>query len=267
MVDVFGGIGNIKNRIGPPGPIGPRGEPGSIRDSCQWMAKSVLTNLQKYDEDGSFHIDDPSKDLEVSGKEVKKWLSKSVQGWHLVAEKPSSDLVKLGDHYVLGFRKNRYVCDDLSIISTFDGTSSFFCVTFRMSGEGEQVLLSNYQGGTIGDYCEIRVSATEIILHLHSDDEIIQHSCKDWTTLFVEHNSDGTTKYFKYDVNGMTGSFTRDRKKYLEVSSVSLGSRYDDTYFLNGEVSALEFYMANQPSEFPEELKNIVINNQRKFIG
>ena len=264
MVDVFGGPGNTQNRMGPPGPMGPRGLPGSIHDFCEWMPRTVIKNLQRYDETGSFIIQNPAKDLSLSGKEVKKWISRSESGWNLVAEKSSSDLVKLDDNrYVLGFKENRYVSDDLSIMSTFAGTSSFFCVTFRVSGEGEQVLVSNYQESLKEDYCEIRVTATEIILHLHSDDEIIQHSCKDWTTLFVEHNSDGSTKYFKYDVNGITGSFTRHRKKYLEVSSVSLGSRYNDTHFLIGQVAALEFYTVDQPSEIPTELKNIVIANQK----
>ena len=125
-------------------------------------------------------------------------------------------------------------------------------------------MISNYEDDTKDlENCEIRVTATEIILHLHSGDEIIQHRCKDWTTLFVECNSDETTTYFKYDVNGTTGSFTRPCGKGLMAESVALGSRYDDTHFLNGQVSALEFYQVNQPSEIPEEMKKIVIKNQR----
>ena len=263
MVDVFGGAGNIQSRVGPPGPIGPRGEAGSIRDFCQWMPKTVLANLQKYDESGSFLITDPAKDLELSKNVVKKWISRSVIGWNLVADKPSSDLIKLNDRYVLGFKKNRYVSTDMPVLETFSGMSGFLCVTFKMSGEGEQVLLSNYEEDINNDYCEIRVAATEIILHLHSDDEIVQHSCKHWTTVFIECNSDETTTYFKYDVNGVTGSYTRPSMKMFLTESVALGSRYDDTHFLSGQVSALEFYQTNQPSEVPEALKKIVIENQR----
>ena len=106
MVDVFGGSGTLKNRSGPRGPMGPRGLPGSIRDFCQWLPKTVLVNLQKYDENGCFCIMDPSKDLERSGKEVKTWISRSIKGWNLVAAKASSDLVKVKDRYALGFKKN-----------------------------------------------------------------------------------------------------------------------------------------------------------------
>lgn len=263
MVDVFGGLGNLQNRSGPQGPRGPRGLPGSIRDFCTWLPNSILENLQTYDECGCFVIKDPEKDLELSKKVVKKWISRSVIGWNLVAEKPSSDLVKLNDRYALGFKKNRYVSTNMPVLETFSGMSAFLCVTFKMSGEGEQVLISNYEEDINNDYCEIRVTATEIILHLHSDDEIVQHSCKHWTTLFIECNSDDTTTYFKYDVNGVTGSYTRPSMKMFLTESVALGSRYDDTHFLSGQVSALEFYQTNQPSEVPEELKKIVIKNQR----
>ena len=263
MVDVFGGAGSVKNRRGPRGPRGPRGLPGSINDICQWLPKTVLSNLQKYDENGSFFINDPTKDLARSGQEVKKWISRSVRGLNLVAEKPSSDLVKLSDRYALGFEKNRYVSKDLSVLTTLRGCSGFICVTFKMAGEGEQVLISNYEEDSDNDYCEIRVTATEIILHIHSDDEIIQHSCKDWTTLYVECNTDDTTTYFKYDVNGRSGSYTRPSTEIFISESIALGSRYDDTHFLNGQVAALEIYESDQPSETPEALKKIVIENQR----
>ena len=263
MVDVFGGSGTLKNRRGPRGPIGPRGLPGSIRDFCQWLPNTAISNLQKYDENGSFFIQDPSQDLKMSGKEVRTWVSRSVKGWNLVADMASSDLVKLSKRYALGFKKNRYVSDDMVVLETFPGRSAFICVTFKVFGDDEQVLMSNYEeDSSNNDYCEIRITPTDIILHLHSDDEIIQHSCKDWTTLFVECNSDSTTTYFKYDVNGVTGSFSRPCSEMM-TESVALGSRYDNTHFLHGQVSALEFYQINQPSEIPVELKDIVIKNQK----
>ena len=263
MVDVFGGSGSQINRRRAQGPMGPRGLSGSIRDFCQWLPKTTIVNLQKYDEIGGFFIENTSKDLEVSGREVKKWISRRVDGYHLVAKKASSDLVKIGysGRYALGFKKNRYESREISVMDPFPGSSSFLCITFKMMGEGEQVLLSNFVGDE-DDYCEIRLTNTEIILHLHGDDEIIQHPCKDWTTLFVECNSDGTTAYFKYDVNGQTGLFTRPCTE-MDASGIALGSRYDDTYFFNGGVLALEFYQIDQPSEVPEELKRIVIKNQR----
>ena len=153
----------------------------------------------------------------------------------------------------------------MEVLETFRGHSAFLCITFKVFGDDDQVLISNYEEDNDNDYCEIRITATDIILHLHSDDEILQHSCKDWTTLFVECNSDSTTTYFKYDVNGVTGAFSRPCAQSW-AESIALGSRYDDTHFLHGQVSALEIYQVNQPLEIPIPLKRIVINNQKVEI-
>ena len=136
MVDVFGGSGSQMPKRGIQGPIGPRGLSGSIRDFCQWLPKTTIANLQKYDEKGGFFIQNPSKDLEVSGKEVKKWISRSLDENHLVAKKASSDLVKVGysGRYALGFKKNRYESREISVIDPFPGASSFLCITFKMMG-------------------------------------------------------------------------------------------------------------------------------------
>ena len=266
MVDVFGGSGSLKNRRGPRGPMGPRGLPGSIRDLCNWLPNSVISNLQKNDESGSFFIQNVSQDLEMSGKEVKKWISRSVRGWNLVADLASSDLVHLSKkQYALGFKRNRYMSNDMQVLEPSAGSSAFLCITFKVFGDEEQVLLSNYQDEGLEDYCEIRITATDIILHLHSADEVIHHSCKEWTTLFVECNSDSVATYFKYDVNGVTGAFSRPCAQSW-AESIALGSRYDDTHFLHGQVSALEIYQVNQPLEIPMALKRIVINNQKVEI-
>ena len=192
MVDVFGGSGISKNTRGPRGPMGPRGQDGSISDYCQWLPATILKNLQENEEHGCFLIKDPTKDLTMNKKEVKTWVSRTAEKFNLVGEKPSTDLIKLKDRYVLGFKKNQYVSKDMTFMDTEEGSSGFLCVTFKVFGEGEQALLSNYSNSTIEDYCEIRVTSNEIILHIHSEDEIIQHSCKDWTTLFVGYNSDET---------------------------------------------------------------------------
>ena len=38
-------------------------------------------------------------------------------------------------------------------------------------------------------------------------------------------------------------------------------SRSDDTFFLDGQVAALEIYEGTQPSHVPEPLKDIIIKN------
>ena len=46
----------------------------------------------------------------MSGKEVKKWISRSVRGWKLIADLASSVLVHLSKkRYALGFKRNRYM--------------------------------------------------------------------------------------------------------------------------------------------------------------
>ena len=71
-------------------------------------------------------------------------------------------------------------------------------------------------------------------------------------------------------MNGTTGSFTRPSHRVLFCDGYSIGSRSDETHYLTGEIAALEIYQTNQPSEIPEELKKIVIENQKstyKFKG
>ena len=84
------------------------------------------------------------------------WVSRSLKGYNLVGKKPSSDLVKLNDRYVLGFKKNKYV-SDMTVLSNEPGNCAFLCITFRvLGGEENQVLISNYEDSE-NDYCEIKV--------------------------------------------------------------------------------------------------------------
>ena len=99
---------------GPPGPQGERGPPGKkgepgVNNFCEWLPRTMIKNLQKYEDHGSFFIENPSTDLKQSGKMVTTWVTRSLDGSNLVGKKPSSDLVKLDDRYVLGFKKNRYI--------------------------------------------------------------------------------------------------------------------------------------------------------------
>ena len=266
MVDVFGGSGNSMNRRGPRGPMGPRGFAGSIKDLCECLPRTVLNNLQTHDNLATFFLEDLSKDIEKDGKEVKTWISRSMEKMNLVGKKPSSDLIKLKHYenrYALGFEKNNYCCPDITFLANAPGSTEFLCITFKVFGDADGVLITNRQkDGDPTDECEIRVSATEIYLNLYDTTEIIQHSCKDWTTLYIECNSDEDTTYCKYDVNGVTGSFTRS-PNYGSEFSCWLGSRSDDTMFFNGQVAAVEVYEADHSSGVPDALKKLVIQNQR----
>ena len=276
MVDVFGGSGGSvliaktgprgpKGPKGADGPRGPRGFGGSLRDLCMWLPNSVLQSLRRSDEIGCFLISDRAKDLIMTNDVVTEWKSRSIAGVNLVADKGTREVEKIKDgSFALVFKENRYISENLHVLSTLKGNSSFLCITFKVDGEDEQVLLSNFADGMEGDYCEIRVSATEIVLHLHSADEIIQRSSKEWTTLFVVCNSDHSISYFNYNVNGVTGSYTRPVGED-NVVGIAVGSRYDnDDAYLNGQILSMELYDANQPIEVPEELQNIVMKNQRR---
>lgn len=276
MVDVFGGSGGSvlaktgprgpKGAKGAEGPRGPRGFDSSLHDLCMWLPNSVLKSLRGTDEIGSFFISKLTRDLTIQNDVVTVWKSESITGVNLTAEEGTKDVTKIkSGSYALGFKRNRYISDTLHVLSTHKGTSSFLCITFKAVGAGEQVLISNHSDDMEDedDYCEIRVSPTEIILHLHSEDEIIQRSSKEWTTLFVACNSDHTTSHFKYNVNGVTGSYTRPVGED-NVVGIAVGSRYNGEMYLNGHVLSMELYDANQPIEVPEELKNMVMKSQRR---
>ena len=157
--------------------------------------------------------------------------------------------------------KSLYKSKTLPVLTTIKGYCSFMCITFKVDSDEEQVLISNHTPEIEEeeeDYCEISVTATAVKLHIHSEAEVVQHDCKEWTTLFVECNSDETTTNFKYDINGKVGSYMRASKDINEIG-VAFGSRYDSSLPTNGQVLALDFYSINQPSQFPEELKKILI--------
>ena len=267
MVDVFGGTRVARARSGPPGPRGLRGLPGSIRDFCTWLPNTILKNLQEHEETDTYFIRDPKVDLHYKGDpgDITRWLSRSSGGGWMDADRPSKGLTKLNDYYALDFMKTRYTVDDGYLMHTRPGTGGFICITFRMSGEGEQVLVTDHADDR-NDYCEIRATETDLILHLRGDDEVIQRNCREWTTAYIEYNCDKTMMYFKYNVNGVTGSFTRPiRRGAIEV--YSMGSRTDDTHFLEGSIAALEIYRVDQSSEIPGEWQKIIVKNQQDLYS
>ena len=106
------------------------------------------------------------------------------------------------------------------------------------------------------------MTANDIVIHAHTVTEIIQHSYKSWTTLFIEYNTDDKDTHYRYDVNGITGSFISP-VRYDIWGGFALGSRWDDTYFLNGQIASLELYWTKGTSAtFPEPVKRVLIKNQ-----
>ena len=169
-------------------------------------SKNRVKESSKNEEKCCFTITDPKKDIKTKGADIREWISRSSAGMNLLAEKPSREIEQLDENrYVMHFKQTRYSSDDLTLLANPPFYYGFFCITFRVSVDDEQVLISDYQHGQ-SRYCEIKVTSTEIFIHAHTAQETIPHNCKEWTTLFIEHRSDHTTTYYNYNVNGVTGS-------------------------------------------------------------
>ena len=262
MVDVFGGQGGAKTRRGPRGPRGPkglRGYAGSIHDMCMWSPMALITNMRLYDESGYFSIENADRDLKIKNKHIVAWMNKTGGKGNLVAKAPSPGYAQVKPNcFALMFNNSRYESATISALPTIKGYCGFLCITFKVEEDGEQVLISNFNGDEENDYCEILVTGTEIRLHLHSEDEIIQHNCTEWTTLYVSCNSDRSTSFFGYTINNKhVGSFISPSKDLNEIGIV-VGARYDASSPMTGQILAMEFYCTHQPIQFPDDLKKIV---------
>ena len=280
-MNIFGGANGQTMDRGPRGPRGFRGRDSSIIDFCTWLPKTVLNSLQVNDERGAFFIEHPEKDLIRKEKVITEWVSRSKRGFNFKAKnnQPSSEIEKIEgifcdtDRYAMKFKTTHYYAPALLFLPALPQASGYICITFRTYSEmGEQVLIcghepSHHHKPPIPG-SEIKISgATEIIIQIHDVKEIIQHSCKEWTTLFVEHNADEHSAHFTYDVNNgsITGSFTTPIVHHYR-SGLHLGCRWDGTCHLDGQIVSVETYEnTNSAAPIPDTLKNAVINNQRIY--
>ena len=284
MVNIFGNE-PVRGRKGDRGPSGPRGrtgqkgDAGSIEDSCMWVGNSVLKSLERYDDKGCFFIDEPSTDIEQDEeKNIVTWISRTMmhEKKNLIAESPAKHISKelINDRYALMFDgTTRYYSDELGLFQVDPGNCfGFLCMTFRtISDDKDQVLLSTCQAKQ-NPYTEISISGAEkkIVIRSKKDTEkIIQIDCdvRQWTTLYIEYKGhESKPTEYKYIIKGgdseiITGTFSLNYNN-LAKFGFAMGSRYDNTGFLKGEISSLEIYHINETSKpFPECLKNLVINN------
>ena len=281
MVNIFGKE-EVRGRKGDRGPVGPMGQPGkqgdagSIEDSCTWMGNTVLKNLEHYDDKGCFFIDDPKTDVKRNKEgEITTWLSKSVHGKNLMPDIPSKQLSKklINDRYALMFDGTvRYQNEELGLLQVTSGNCfGFLCMTFRTtSDDKDQVLLSTFQMED-NPYAEISISGAEkkIVIKSKIDEPVIvsiENDVKQWTTLYVEYRGyeSKPTEYnyiVKCGQEKTSGSFLWDSSDMF-MFGFSMGSRFNDTRFLKGEISSLEIYHVNETTKpFPECLKNLVIDN------
>ena len=78
VMNVFGGAasGGVMDE-GPRGPRGFRGKDSSMNDVCIWLPQTFINNLQVNDEEGSFFIKNPEKDLIRKEQVITDWVSRS----------------------------------------------------------------------------------------------------------------------------------------------------------------------------------------------
>ena len=195
---------------------------------------------------------------------------------NLIADSPTKHISKelINDRYALMFDgTTRYYSDELGLFQVDPGNCfGFLCMTFRtISDDKDQVLLSTCQAEQ-NPYTEISISGAEkkIVIRSKKDTEkIIQIGCdvKQWTTLYIEYKGH-ESKQTKYnyivkcgDSEITSGSFSLNYNN-LAKFGFAMGSRFNNTGFLKGEISSLEIYHVGDCSKpFMECLKNLVIHN------
>jgi hypothetical protein len=252
------------------GVAGPKGSPSTITDLCTWMPHTVLKNLQENEELCCFFIADPNKDIKREGSVIKQWITRSQNKLNLTAERASKSIVQVtSERHALVFQKNRYISDDLLFIPNHSGTYGFVCVTYRTSAGDDaaaQVILSNSE--KTENFHEIYVTATEIGISGRESGKakcvIIKHPNRNWTTLFLEYTALEHVTKCNYIINNnphLGGAFTFD--SYEEMSTgFAVGSRYDNTRFLQGEIASIEMYHGKGNKQIPQAVKDLVIKNQ-----
>ena len=166
----------------------------------------------------------------------------------------------------------RYYSAELGLLQVDPGNCfGFLCMTFKtISDEKDQVLLSTCQAEQ-NPYTEISISGVEkkIVItskigapHIIS----IENDVKQWTTLYVEYRGHESRPIeYKYnvkcgDLEIVSGSFLLDFAGFSQFG-FAMGSRFNNTGFLKGEISSLEIYHVGDPSKpFPECLRKLIID-------
>ena len=143
------------------------------------------------------------------------------------------------------------------------------CVTFRLQGDPEQTILTNYDPANPTQFNEISATDTEIYIwgqkYAKFTHVIIRHMCRDWTTLFAERFITEKQMYGNYIINGdekIKGTFTFDHSS-VHTSDIFAESRVNNTQFLTGAIRRIEmYYTRRKEKKLPYPLKQLIIQNQ-----
>ena len=276
MVNIFGDRGKKgtrgergamgpTGRQGPRGERGPEGEAGSFDDLCSWMPNSVLKQLQE-EEEMCYSLTSES-DVKREEGEIVEWKCRNKKHDSIKADIASKDLIEVSGGYAIGFNRNRYKEEEMLMFQCLTGYSGYLCITFRVSGEEEQTLMTNFQeGDRFHQFHEISATRDEIRIWGCKNKQptftSIKHDCRGWTTLFIEYKVSPSELKGTYNIDGTQGEFTFDRP-YVCRSGTFIGGRSDGTKFLTGAIHAIERYSMESKQDLPYILKDLIIKGQK----
>ena len=154
------------------------------------------------------------------------------------------------------------------LLANHPESHGFLCITFYTSGDHEeQTLLSNFQTSS-ENWHEISTSNTEISIWGKENGKtkraIIHHAAHNWTTLFIEYLGAYPQTHGSYIIKNdpkLTGTFTFDSSDEMS-SGFRVGSKYDNTGFLQGEIASIEIYHGKGKKQIPQAFKELVIKNR-----
>ena len=274
-MNVFGGT---RSRGGK-GPRGPRGFPGkdsSISDFCTWLPNTILKQIQEHEE-VSYLLNpkNPEEDLtRDKNKAIIEWKSRNLQKSNLTAVHPSSEVEKIpSQYYAMVFHKNLYHSQIDCFINTTATGYGYVCITFKVDGDGEQVLITkeHHTHDKFREFHEISVTQTEINISGYLENKPIkipiQHNCRNWTTLFLDYTTHESvsTSEFTYILDNdprMQGSFTLQRPRVYTLGAY-IGGRKDGTNAFAGSLHGIELYYTKSPQPIPQTLKELIIKAQQ----
>ena len=124
-------------------------------------------------------------------------------------------------------------------------------------------MLSNFQESS-GNWHEISATNTEINVwgkEIGKTKRVtIHHAVHSWITLFIKYLGGYPQTHGSYIINNnpkLMRTFMFDSSDEMS-SSFSVGSRYDNTRFLQGEIASIEIYHGKgKKNKFPKLLKTL----------
>ena len=274
-MNVFGGA---RSRGGK-GPRGPRGFPGkdsSISDFCTWLPNTILKQIQEHEE-VSYLLNSKNPEEDVTRDETRaiiEWKSRNRQKNNLIAVHSSSEIEEIPfKNYAMVFHKNLYHAQINCFINTVIPGYGYVCITFKVDGEGEQVLISKDHPAhdRFREFHEISVTQTEINISGYLENKPtkipIQHNCRNWTTFFLDYTTHDAvqTSEFTYILDNdsrMQGSFTLQRPRVYTLGAYIGGLKYGTKAFV-GSLHGIELYHTKIPQPIPQTLKELIIKTQQ----